>query len=150
MKNQNLANSALFCTSNVYCMHNIYRRIYGSRYKLLSQGLCFSWIEGFVSIDRFSVVRRMASLSLILVFFLGPAPGLMLLPIRGIGYSAQEGIVDRPGMERRAWLVFSSSLLFNSNSHLKLYTISTLVAPTIWNVKATKQFNMWDSSSLVL
>ena len=44
--------------------------------------------------------------------------------------TAQGGTVDLPGMERRAWMV-GSSLLFNSNSHLKLYTISTLVAPTI-------------------
>ena len=46
------------------------------------------------------------------------------------GWSAQEGIVDRPGMERRAWLVFLFIFaLFNSNSHQNFFTNFALVAP---------------------
>ena len=51
-----------------------YRRIYESGIRIAGSGFVLLLIRGFRFVDRFSVVRCMASLSLIMVFFLSPAP----------------------------------------------------------------------------
>ena len=112
----------------------------------LSQVLCFSWYEVLVSLDRLSVCAAWPRLSLARVVFplvrslvdAPPCPRHGLVLRRGAPWTFPGW---RGGL---GW--FCSSLLFNSNSHLKLCTNSTLVAPTIWYVKANKQFNTCEIS----
>ena len=101
-----MKNTHIFCTSNIYCMLNIYRRMADLDTNCFLRVLVspdtrvsFRWIVSLY-------VRRMAST-------LTRSGGLPL--VRSLdrcstlseawASTAQGGTVDLPGMERRAWMV---------------------------------------------
>ena len=118
-------NFLIFIACTVFLQENI--RIW---IRIAGSGSVLLLMRGFRFVDRFSVVRCMASLPLHNGVLPRSGPCVDAPPYPRHGCSAQEGIVDRPGMERRAWLVFLFIFaLFNSNSHQNFFTNFALVAP---------------------
>ena len=68
-------NSTIFFNFLIFIACSVfYRRKYESGLRIAGSGSVLLLIQGFRFVDRFSVLRCMASLSLIMVFFLRPAP----------------------------------------------------------------------------
>ena len=99
-----------------------YRRKYESGLRIAGSGFVLLLIRGFRFVDRFSVVRCMASLSLIMVFFLGPAPVLMHLPIRGMAGLLRRASWTVPGWRGGLGWFSCSSLLFSTATATKTFS----------------------------